>query len=243
MDIKKVGIIGAMEIEVALLKEAMQDVIVTQAAHMEFCEGLLNGMPVVVVRSGVGKVNAAICTQVLADLFHVDAVINTGVAGSLNARIDIGDLVLASDVIHHDVDATLFGYEPGEIPQLGQVSFTADEELTKLAERACREAKLSVKTWRGRVLSGDRFIESREQKENLVRTFNGTCTEMEGAAIAQTAWLNCMRFLIIRAISDKADESAEMEYPVFEEKAARISARLVLKLTQLLAQECAQAEQ
>ena len=227
---KKAGIIGAMEIEVALLKEQMTEKTVTVKAGMEFCEGLLQGMPAVVVRSGVGKVNAAACTQILADVFGVDAIINTGVAGSLDPRINIGDFVISSDVMHHDVDATLFGYAPGEVPQLGCVSFAADEDLADETEAACKRAAPDRQTFRGRVVSGDQFIVSREKKNEIAAVFGGMCTEMEGAAIAQTAWLNRIPFVVIRAISDKADESAFEEYPVFEEKAAKSCALMIREL-------------
>ena len=124
---KKIGIIGAMELEVETLKAHMTTTKITTKAHMEFHEGTLNGTPVVIVRSGVGKVNAALCVQILADLFGVTAIINTGVAGSLNAALDIGDILISRDALHHDVDATIFGYKPGEVPQLGCREFIADE--------------------------------------------------------------------------------------------------------------------
>ena len=110
---KKIGIIGAMELEVETLKAHMTTTNITTKANMEFHEGTLNGTPVVIVRSGVGKVNAALCVQILADLFQVTAIINTGVAGSLNAALDIGDILISKDALHHDVDATIFGYKPG----------------------------------------------------------------------------------------------------------------------------------
>ena len=227
---KKIGIIGAMEVEVAGLKERMQQVSKTEHARMVFYEGTLEGRPVVVVRSGIGKVNAAVCTQILADRFAVGAVINTGVAGSLDARIDIGDFVLSTDVMHHDVDAVLFGYAPGEVPQLGQVSFEADRTLADAAEAACRKVMPEHSVWRGRVVSGDQFIVSREKKNQISETFGGMCTEMEGAAIAQAAWLNGLPFLIVRAISDKADDSAVMDYPTFEENAARSSVGMLCEM-------------
>lgn len=226
----KIGIIGAMEDEVAGLKARMEQVSKTVLARMEFNEGLLEGKPVVVVRSGIGKVNAAVCTQILADRFGVGAVINTGVAGSLDARIDIGDFVISTDAVHHDMDATVFGYAPGEVPQLGQVSFEADKALADAAEAACRKVIPDQNVWRGRVVSGDQFIVSREKKDEIVKTFGGLCTEMEGASIAHAAWMNSLPFLIVRAISDKADESAEMDYPTFEKKAAGSSVEMLCEM-------------
>lgn len=227
---KKIGIIGAMELEVDTLKSQMEIKNITAKANMEFYEGSLNGTPVVIVRSGVGKVNAGICVQILADLFSVTHVINTGVAGSLDSRIDIGDIVVSADAVYHDVDATIFGYLPGEVPQLGRREFTADPDLVTLAAASCREANPHLHVFTGRVVSGDQFISDKAEKERIIKTFGGYCTEMEGAAIAHAAVLNAIPFVIIRAISDKADDSAAMAYPEFERKAAQDCARLTAHL-------------
>lgn len=224
---KKIGIIGAMELEVETLKSEMNVAKVVKKAGMEFFEGTLNGANVVVVRSGIGKVNAALCTQILADLFEVTHIINTGVAGSLNAALDIGDILISKDAIHHDMDVTIFGYPLGEVPQLGTREFPADENLIQLAKKACETAIPDVKSAIGRVVSGDQFISTKEVKEHLIETFQGDCAEMEGASIAHGAYLNNIPFVIIRAISDKADDSAEMDYPTFEREAAKHSAKLV----------------
>ena len=224
---KKIGIIGAMDIEVAGLKEAMQDCRITKRAGMEFCSGLLCGKEAVVVQSGIGKVNAAMCTQILADLFGVDCVINTGIAGSLNAAINIGDIVISTDAVQHDVDVTAFGYEKGQVPRLGTYAVEADRELAELAEQGCRKVNPQIGTFRGRVVSGDQFVASKETKKELAGLFEGSCTEMEGASIAQAAWLNGIPFVILRAISDKADDSAQMDYDEFERQAAQHCIRLV----------------
>ena len=202
------GIIGAMDEEVAKFKEHMTDVEVHSKASMDFYKGFLNGKEAVVVRSGIGKVNAGICTQILVDDYEVDAVINTGIAGSLNKDIDIGDIVLSTDTLEHDMDAVSFGYPLGQIPRMDTLS--------------------GVKVFEGRVVSGDQFVSSHEKKDWLVETFGGYCTEMEGAAIAHAAYLNNIPFLIIRAISDKADDSASMDYPAFEKMAIANSVTLIL---------------
>ena len=211
-----IGIIGAMEEEVAALKEKMEQVEVTKKASMEFYRGVLEGKKAVVVRSGIGKVNAAVCTQILIDDFHVEGVINTGIAGSLKNEINIGDIVLSTDVVHHDVDAKDFGYERGQVPRMEVFSFPANEKLfwekKGTGEVNCRE----IQVFRGPVTSGDQFISDKKVKDQITETFQGYCVEMEGAAIAQTAWLNKVPFLIARAISDKADDSATVDYPVFE---------------------------
>ncbi len=224
---KKIGIIGAMEEEVNILKDRMQDVIIRQAASMEFYEGSMNGRPIVVVRSGIGKVNAAVCTQILIDLFHIDAVINTGVAGSLRNEIDIADIVLSTDTLQHDMDATGFGYEAGVIPRMERSVFEADPELIRLAAEICRNEIDEIAVHTGRIVSGDQFVSDQRKKEWLVDTFGGCCTEMEGAAIAQVAYLNRIPFLIVRAISDKADHSAEMTYAEFQERAIQSTVKLL----------------
>lgn len=222
----KVGIIGAMEVEVAALKEAMAVTRIVKKAGMEFLEGILEGKEAVVVKSGIGKVNAAVCTQILADDFGVTAVINTGIAGSLKAEINIGDIVVSTDVLHHDMDATGFGYPAGQVPQMEVFSFQADENMRKLAKKVCQEVNPDIRVFEGRVVSGDQFISDRKVKERIASAFEGYCTEMEGAAIAHTAYLNEIPFVIIRAISDKADDSANMDYETFEKQAIEHSVRL-----------------
>lgn len=225
-----IGIIGAMDEEVAALKEAMEVTETVERASMLFVKGKLVGKEVIVVRSGVGKVNAAVCAQILASEFQVDALINTGIAGSLDAQIDIGDMVISTDALHHDMDATSFGYPIGEVPRMDILAFPADEKLVKLAAEANTEANPDIHTFTGRVVSGDQFVASDEVKARIVDNFGGLCTEMEGAAIAHTAYLNKISYVIIRAISDKADGSATEDYPTFEKKAIEHSVRLVKNL-------------
>lgn len=221
------GIIGAMNVEVEQLKSALKDIEITTKAGMEFYKGTLEGKPVVVVRSGVGKVNAGICAQILVDLFDVDAIINTGIAGSLNEEINIGDVVLSTDTLQHDMDAVAFGYDLGVIPQMDNSIFKADSKLIEIAEAACHKVCADINVFKGRVVSGDQFISSKEKKDWLISNFKGYCTEMEGAAIAHAAYLNNVPFLIIRAISDKADDSAHMDYPEFEKMAVDNSVKMI----------------
>ena len=216
----KTGIIGAMDEEVASLKEALADVNIKTIGGMEFHEGKLDGKDVVVVKCSVGKVNAAACAQILISVFEVDRVINTGVAGSLDADIDIGDIVVSTDAVQHDMDVTALGFARGEIPYSNQSVFHADEEMRKSAVQAVKEATSGIHVFEGRVCSGDQFIASRAQKEAIISEFGGMCCEMEGAAIAQVCCLNGTPFVIIRAISDKADDSEEMSYLEFEQAAA-----------------------
>ena len=225
-----IGIIGAMEEEVALLKDAMEVKETLEYASMNFCKGYLWGKDVVVVKSGIGKVNAGICAQILVDKFDVDVLINTGIAGSLDAAIDIGDMVVSTDLVQHDMDASVFGDPVGQIPRMDTFAFPADSELVKKAVEANAEANPDIKTFTGRIVSGDQFVSSSQVKERLVNTFQAKCTEMEGAAIAHAAYLNKVSCVIIRAISDKADNSATMDYPTFEKKAIEHSVRLVQNL-------------
>lgn len=225
-----IGIIGAMDEEVSQIVEVMQVTETYERASMTFKKGTLNGKDVVIVRSGIGKVNAAVCTQILVDHFNVDYVINTGIAGSLKSEIDIADVVLSSDVLHHDMDATGFGYPMGQIPRMEVLSFQADERLIQLGQAACKKAAANIGVHVGRVVSGDQFISDKEVKNRIIKNFDGYCTEMEGAAIAQTAYLNKVPFLILRAISDKADDSATMDYPTFEAMAIKNSVEIIKEL-------------
>ena len=186
----RIGIIGAMELEVEELKSCLSLSKVTEKAGMEFFEGSLNGAEVVVVRCGIGKVNAALCVQILADLFEVTHIINTGVAGSLNAALDIGDILVSRDALHHDMDVSALGYEPGIVPQMDTSVFKADEGLVESALETCKEVNPDIHVMSGRVVSGDCFVAGKEIKNRLVTCFQGDCAEMEGAAIAHGAYLN-----------------------------------------------------
>ena len=221
------GIIGAMEVEVKELREMMENPQAQTVAGMTFYQGTIKGKEVVVVRSGIGKVNAGICSQILVDRYNVEGIINTGIAGSLKNEINIGDIVLATVAVQHDVDATGFGYPLGEIPQMGIKEFPADEKLRALAEECSKKANPDIQVFCGRVASGDQFISSKEKKNWISANFDAFCTEMEGAAIAQAAYLNNIPYLVVRAISDKADDSANMDYSEFEAKAVENSVRLM----------------
>ena len=232
----KLGIIGAMDVEVATLKEKMENKTVRTVAGSDYCEGKLEGLDVVVVQCGVGKVNAALCTQILCDCFAVTHIVNTGIAGSLNAQLDIGDFVISQDAVYHDVDATHFGYPMCQVPGLPVVTFPADEALMAAAFQAADNAHPGH-VWIGRVATGDQFVADKTLKDKIIRDTSAYCTEMEGAAIAHTAWKNGIPFVIIRAISDKADDSAEMDYPTFEAAAAQRCAQVTQALAQYLGEQ------
>lgn len=229
----KLGIIGAMDVEISTILDWMPDEILTSRAGMDFFEGTLENLPAVVVRCGVGKVNAAMCVQILVDTFHVTHILNTGVAGSLNAELDILDMLISKDAMYHDVDATVFGYAHGQVPGTKSAIFQADEMLMQVSY-AASEAVKPNKTHVGRVASGDQFISNSAQKQLIAEKTQGSCVEMEGAAIAHAAFQNKVPFVILRAISDKADGSDIMDYPVFERKAAFRCAKVTRKVAQML---------
>lgn len=229
-----IGIIGAMEVEIELLKKSVDIISEEEKAGLKFIKGSYSNKDIVFVRSGIGKVNAAICTQILIDLFNVSTVINIGVAGALNKELDVLDVVISDELQQYDIDATEFGYKLGEIPGMKKSIFKSDINLSNKLYDLSKEIFTNEKTIIGKVLTGDVFVSSNERKEYLSEVFNGDCTEMEGASIAHSAYLNNIPFVIIRTISDKADGSANINYNEFVEKAAGKSSTLVLKLLESL---------
>jgi adenosylhomocysteine nucleosidase len=222
-----IGIIGAMDVEVTTLKEAADIKDTTKIADMEFCEGTLGGRNVVIVKCGMGKVNAGICAQTLINEFGCTKIINTGVAGSLDNRIDIGDIVVSVEAVQHDFNVEAIGFKKGEIPYTGLYAFPADETLRAAAVKAVEESAPDVHVFEGRVCSGDQFISTKEQRDRIISDFGGMCCEMEGAAIAQVCYLNSTPYVVIRAISDKPDETEIVEYKEFEAVAAANCAKIV----------------
>ena len=210
----------------------MENLSVTEKAGTKYYEGTLLGLPVVLVKCGIGKVNAAIGAQILCDCFGVTHIVNTGIAGSLCAQQDIGDMVISSDVWHHDFDCVAFGYPMCKIPGMPQ-SFAADETLIAMAKSAAEEVGSTARI--GRVASGDQFVADPALKDQIIARTQALCTEMEGAAIAQTAYRNGIPFVVLRCISDKADNSAEMDYPSFEAMAAKRCAQVTMTLAENLA--------
>ena len=229
----KLGIIGAMEQEVETLLAQMENKSAEIVAGSTFYEGKLSGLDVVVVQCGIGKVNAALCVQVLCTKYGITHAVNTGIAGSLCADLDIGDLVVSKDAMYHDFDCVHFGYPHGKVPGMDVVSFPADETMIKLAYDAAQQVHPEHVTI-GRVASGDQFVAEQSLKDKIIANTQAMCTEMEGTAIAQTAYRNGIPFVILRAISDKADRSAEMDYPTFERQAAHRCAAVTVALAAAL---------
>lgn len=228
----RIGIIGAMDVEVELLKGALEGMRVDRVAGGEYCSGHLGDKDVVVVKCGVGKVNAGICAQVLADHFGCTHLINTGIAGSLDAsRLDIGDLVVSTDCVEHDFTVGALGYAPGLIPGRERVEFVADAALREAALAAAALVAPEVRALPGRVASGDQFVSAEGDRRRIQETFGALCCEMEGAAIAQAAEANSVPFVVVRAISDKpGTEGQALDYAAFERAAAERCARIVERM-------------
>ncbi len=225
-----IGIIGAMDEEVDILVNLMEVNEVIEKASLKFYKGKLENKDVVVVRCGIGKVNSALCAQILISEFNVEAVVNTGVAGALNSKLDVFDIVISTDAIEYDFDTTVFGHKKGEIPRMETSTFIADERLIDFAYNSSINEVKNHKVLKGRVITGDRFISSKELKDELVKEFDAYCGEMEGASIAHVCYLNKTPFVIIRAMSDKADGSADVVYDEFVKDAAHNSKDIVLNM-------------
>ncbi|PTM59962.1 5'-methylthioadenosine/adenosylhomocysteine nucleosidase [Desmospora activa] len=223
---KPIGIIGAMEEEIALFLKEMEQERTEEHAGISFYIGRLVDRSVVICRSGVGKVNAAVCTQVLIDRFQIEAVIFTGVAGALDPELEIGDIVVSSSCQQHDVDVTPLGLDKGVIPFQETSEFPADPTWIQLAEKAA-SAWTEGRAITGKVLSGDQFIADQETVRQLREQLNGVCVEMEGAAVAHVCHLNDVPFVVIRSMSDRADHSADVNFQEFAAVAARRSNGIV----------------
>ncbi|PHO06943.1 5'-methylthioadenosine/S-adenosylhomocysteine nucleosidase [Thermoanaerobacterium thermosaccharolyticum] len=229
----KIGLIGAMEEEIDILKHFISNEEVTNRADMIFYKGQLNGLDTVVVRSGIGKVNAAIAAQILISEFNVDCIINTGVAGGIKSGINVGDIVISSDAMEHDFDTTAFGDELGVIPRMRTSVFKADKYLIDIALKAAND-NIDGKAYVGRIVSGDRFVSSKEEARRLGQQFSAYAVEMEGAAIAHTAYLNNIPFVIIRSISDNADGNATSDFNLFVKKASIVSSNIVKEMINMI---------
>ncbi len=226
----RIGIIGAMDEEVDILVDLMVVKETIEKASLKFYKGTLEEKEVVVVRCGIGKVNAALCAQILASEFEVDAIVNTGVAGALNEDLGVYDIVISTDAVQYDFDTTVFGHKKGEIPRMESSTFVADERLINAAYESSKEEVKTHKVVKGRVVTGDKFISCKDLKDELVTDFGAYCGEMEGAAIAHVCALNKVPFVIIRAMSDKADGSADVVYEEFVKDAAHNSKDIVLNM-------------
>lgn len=221
----RIGIIGAMSEEVQGLKKLMENIEEERVGNLVFYTGTMHNQDIVLLETGIGKVNAAVGATLMIDAFCVEKIIFTGVAGGINEELDLGDVVISEDLIQHDVDVTAFGEKLGVIPRMESSVFKADDELIELAEKAGK--KLKGKVIVGRILSGDQFIASPEKIAFLKKEFNGDCAEMEGAAVGHVCQIFDIPFVVVRTMSDKANSDAHTDYATFMKIAAENSITLV----------------
>lgn len=224
---KIIGIIGAMEEEVISLRRKMDLKEVHQIAGMDFYEGTMQGIQVIVVRCGIGKVNAAVCTQILIDKFSPNYIINTGVAGGLHPVVNIGDVVISNDTVQQDMDTSKFGDAKDIMPRMENTCFKVNNELIEYAKLAAAQVLREHKIWVGHIVSEDQFVASIKVKQDIYTTFTAYCAEMEGAAIAHTCYLNQIPFVIIRIISDKVDSTSEMNFDEFVNLVGRNISKII----------------
>ncbi|MEK3797863.1 5'-methylthioadenosine/S-adenosylhomocysteine nucleosidase [Peribacillus sp. FSL H8-0477] len=225
----KVAIIGAMEEEVVILRDKLVNLQQVTIAGCEFNSGQLNGVDVILLKSGIGKVNAAMSTAILAEKFKPDAIINTGSAGGYNPSLNVGDVVISTEVRHHDVDVTIFGYEYGQVPQL-PAAFVSDSKLFSIAEEAAKEIT-DVQVGKGLIVTGDSFMNDPVRVDFVRGKFTDLyAVEMEAAAIAQVAYQFSIPCVIIRSLSDIAGKESNISFDEFLETAGRNSAQLIIKM-------------
>ena len=221
------GIIGAMDVEVDAIKAMIKNKTVTSKAGTDFVCGFIENVMVCVAQCGIGKVNAALCTQAMIDNFDVDKVINVGCACSLSKDVCIKNVVIATDVCEYDMDITPLGDPRGFINGLNVVKMKTDDELS---ERLSRTAiNYGEKIHRGTIASGDKFIADRELKDFIADEFGAICGEMEGGAIGHVCLANSIPFAVLRTISDGGDDNAQMDYPIFKNIAAQIASKIIVE--------------
>lgn len=229
----KIGIIGAMDVEIEGICRNISGPVLHQLCGLDFLEGFLAETPVVVVRSGVGKVNAALCAQLLITKFKISHLVNTGIAGALASGLGVLDLVVSTEVMYHDVDATCWGYESCTIPGMDR-TFAADPQLANAAISVCKTLFPNKTIMQGVIASGDQFIGSNETKAKIKELCNPACVEMEGAAIGHVASVNQIPFVVIRCMSDMADDNGEETARFNEKEGGDISAQVVCAIVQAL---------
>ncbi len=229
----KIGIIGAMDVEVQMLKDIMQNITITTVSGIEYYSGTIAGVETVVAKAGVGKVNAAICAEAMILRFEPSVIINIGVAGGLASALKVGDIAIANSVIEHDMDTSVFGDPLGFITGINKVNIPCAEWVTETLLQVAKGVD-GIKTVCGTIVSGDQFISSKEKKSQLVETFNAVATEMEGASIGHVCYMNGVPFGVLRAISDSADDAADMSFNEFCELAAKNSLKVILSFLEVV---------
>lgn len=222
-----IGIIGAMEIEVQVLKNLMDSAQVEKISGIDFYRGKINGTETVVAVAGVGKVNAAVCAEAMILRYAPDCLINVGVAGGLSPELKIGDIAVATGVVEHDMDTSPIGDPKGFITGINMVEMRTDPRITGMISDAV--AKIGINTKRGIIASGDQFIATDTQRQTIIGNFNAIAAEMEGASIGHVCTMNGVPFAVIRAISDGANSDSHMDFPTFAKMAAENSVKIILE--------------
>ncbi|MBE7036275.1 MAG: 5'-methylthioadenosine/adenosylhomocysteine nucleosidase [Ruminococcaceae bacterium] len=229
----KIGIIGAMAVEVQMLKDIMQNMNMATISGIEYYSGTISGVEVVVAQAGIGKVNAAVCTEAMILKYEPAAVINIGVAGGLSGNLKVGDIAIADTVVEHDMDTSVFGDPIGFITGINLVNIPCAQWVTEMLLEVAKKID-GVNTLCGTIVSGDQFISSKEKKLQLVERFNAVATEMEGASIGHVCYMNGVPFGVLRAISDSADDEADMSFNEFCDMAAKNSSRVILNFLEIV---------
>ncbi|WP_033544168.1 5'-methylthioadenosine/S-adenosylhomocysteine nucleosidase [Planococcus sp. CAU13] len=229
----KIGIIGAMEEEVELLRNSLANAETETIAGSEFTTGTYEGQEIVLLKSGIGKVNAAMSTTILLHNYKPDLVINTGSAGGFDENLEVGSIVISDEVVHHDVDVTAFGYEMGQVPQM-PATYQSNPELIELAEKAVNELE-DLPYAIGLIATGDSFMNDPERVELVRSQFPAMkASEMEAAAVAQVCYQFDTAFVVIRALSDIAGKESSVSFDEFLPKAAAHSTKIVLRVVERL---------
>jgi adenosylhomocysteine nucleosidase len=229
----KIAILGAMDEEVKLIKESLNHLQEVAYSHLVFFTGELHGHEIVLVKCGIGKVASAVATTMIIDKFDPDFVVNTGSAGGFDKELNIGDIVISDAVTHHDVDLTVFGYVLGQCAGMPE-NYVCNEQLIEAAVKSAKQIE-GVKVKKGLVCSGDSFVGSDELALATQQKFPSMiAVEMEGAAIAQTAYLMGIPFLVIRSLSDIAGKTSTVSFQAYLKKAAKNSAKLVMGMVKAL---------
>lgn len=233
-----IAIIGAMESEVHRLTSLLENANTVSVYNLTFYTGTINKRKVVIVKSGIGKVNAARCTQLLIDRFSPDAIVNTGIAGGIDPDLSVGDIVIGTGLLQHDFDVTAFGHAKGYLctgdDHNSPTVFYADKSLSDALESTATSQFPEKRVGRGTIATGDLFVSDSEKKQELWKTFKASAAEMEGAAIAQTASYAGVPFAVLRVISDQADGKAAQSFEVFEEETARLSSAVIESLLSII---------
>ncbi|NFS30240.1 5'-methylthioadenosine/adenosylhomocysteine nucleosidase [Clostridium botulinum] len=228
-----IGIIAAMTEELEILLKDLNLEEKKEKANMVFHKGTINNKNVVAVVCGIGKVNSAVCTQILISEYNIDKVVNVGVAGGIGKDIYPGDIVVAENLVQHDMDTSAFGDKIGQIPRLDTFDFKCDKDMVAAAKKSCEEIS-ELNSFTGRIVSGDQFVANLEKIQWLEKEFGAISCEMEGASIAQVCYLNSIPFVVIRSISDNANNGAHMDYEKFTPIAVKNSTNILKNMLKKL---------